>query len=478
MTDGTEIDTEGDRQVPAPTGSSHLGRYAIGLVVCVAVTAVIILAVIYMTPPDRLTPDPDEPAANIASPPAATDDAAVGATPGPPRATILLAQKAVPASADQLQQEAQDVADSLCAQYPNLAEALHVAALFHSQNRQSGEAEKLWRKCIELSPKHVGYYVNLAAIAMDRGNSELAVETLQQAIDSDCLSVDVYHHMAVSLTKLGRCDEAESVIKKALETYPQFSACWLVLGQAQLKQGKAEEAEAALRKAIELGAQSTDVYFALANACARQGKQEEAAEFRKRFTELKASRPLNPQQRFQVLSAAEARRTAIAILCEAATVQSWKENSLEAERLFLRAIALDPTYPESCRALAALYRTEGLVAEEQITRRRLVDIEPYNLVNYLNLANVSANLGESESAEAALKAAIAIDPGAPHAYLTLAQFYLQTGKAKHARWYAQKAVQRLPTAESYRLLGATCRLLDDDTAAEAALAEARKLESN
>ena len=57
-------------------------------------------------------------------------------------------------------------------------------------------------------------------------------------------------------------------------------------------------------------------------------------------------------------------------------------------------------------------------------------------------------------------------------------FVVQTGKARHARWYAQEAVQRQPTVEGYRLLGSTCRLLDDEAAAEAAFAEARKLESS
>jgi uncharacterized protein HemY len=80
--------------------------------------------------------------------------------------------------------------------------------------------------------------------------------------------------LAVALAHLGRCDEAEDAIKKALADYPESPAYWLVLGQSQLKLEKWAEAETSLKKAIALGSRSADAYFALSSACARQGKQE------------------------------------------------------------------------------------------------------------------------------------------------------------------------------------------------------------
>jgi tetratricopeptide (TPR) repeat protein len=109
----------------------------------------------------------------------------------PPRPAVVLASRAVPATAEQLQQEAEAVANQLRDRFPNLAQALHVVAMLDAQLRQTAKAEELWRKCIELDPKEVRYYVNLAAVAMDRGNSESAVQTLEQAIDAGCSSPDV-----------------------------------------------------------------------------------------------------------------------------------------------------------------------------------------------------------------------------------------------------------------------------------------------
>jgi Flp pilus assembly protein TadD len=251
--------------------------------------------------------------------------------PAPREPTIVLASIPVPASADQLKQESAFVAAALRERFPSLAQALHVVAMLHAQLRQSAEAEKLWRKCMELDPTNETYYVNVAAVAMDRGGSETAVETLERAIAAGCASRDIDYHLALGLMNLGRCDEAKAVMQKTLATYPNSSPCWVVLGQVQLKLGEAAEAEVSLRKSMNLGPPSASLYFALANACARQGKNDEAAKFRTLFNDLKGKQPVAAPERFQVLTTAEARRTAVAIHCEAATVHAWHGDFLEAE---------------------------------------------------------------------------------------------------------------------------------------------------
>jgi tetratricopeptide (TPR) repeat protein len=461
------------KDVAKRASRTRLVRYAILFAAGVATASFILLVVVYLTAPDQEMSSANT---TVAKPDdVKSEDGGLRIATLPPQPTIMLASFPVPAATESLQQEATGVAEELRTRFPDLPEALHVVAMLSAQLRQTGEAEKLWQRCIELSPKREAYYVNLAAVAIDRGKSELAAQTLRQAMDVGCTSADVRHHLAIALTNLGRCEEAEGVIEKALAEAPQSAACWLVLGQTQLKLGKAEQAEASLRKAIDLGSQVPTAYFALGNACARLGKDEEAAKYRKLFAELKATDPLPETQRYQVLSLAEARRTAVTTLCEAATVHSWQGDFLEAERLLLRAIAIDPANADSCRTLAALYQGAKKMAEERVVRRRLVDLEPNGFANYLHLAKVCAELGEPAAAEAALKLAMAIRPEAVEAYATLAQFYLQAGNASHARWFAQEAVRREPSEEGYRFLASTCRLLGDEAAATAAFAKAGEL---
>lgn len=478
----------GDRDAIGPATVAVPSRSGILLLLnllftCVGIAAVIALGIVYWTKPVESDSTAQVNAQNPshADSPAAEKSAApkpqTNTTPQSRQPAVSLVATPVPATTEQLRHESEQVAKRLRSQFPELPEALHVVAMMHAQQRQTAEAEKLWRKCIELAPNNEQYYVNLAAVAMDRGNSLLAAETLEKAAASGISSPDLLHHLAVAQMDIGKCEVAEQTIEKALRPNPRFSAGWVVKGQAQLKLGKVVEAEESLRKALALGSQSAEVYFSLANAVARQGKNDEAESLRKKFSELKATQPLDTRQRFQILTAAETRRNAVAVCTEAAMVHSWQGDFLESERLLLRAIALDPANVASCRTLASLYRQANMKPEERVLRRRLAEIEPHEFSNHLSLAKLSAELGELESAEAALKVAISLQPDRLDGYAVLAQLYQQSGRHKQARWFAQEAVNRQPTAEGYRFLATTCEQLGDNPSADAALEMASKLES-
>ncbi len=394
----------------------------------------------------------------------------------PKQPSISLAARGMPASKDQLRAEAEFVANSLRENYPDRAEALHVAAMMSAQFSQSAEAEKLWKKCIALSPRDPRYYINFAAVAMDRGDSELAAETLQKAYQQGVSSPDLMHHLGVALTKTGKSEEAEKVIENAIEQNPDMPSLWMVLGQAQLRQRKLPEAESSLKKSIEMGHESPAAYTSLANALTQQGKEEEAQKYRALVGDKNGGDDIAARQRFQVLSTVEARQATVNTLIEAATVQVRMGNSLAAELLLLRALTLDPANFAGCQVLADLYHEAGMAAEERVVRQRLVEIAPFDLANHLKLAEAAQGNGDRASAEAALKFAASIRPDMPEPYLALAQFHLETSNLNQARWYTQEALRRQPTASGYRMLATICQRMGDETSAIAAMEEARNLE--
>ncbi len=475
------------------TCSTRLGRPGaarLTLVLAAAIVAlVVVLMVVILNPPTELETSAEgpkyEPADSELAGGGEDEPQSAEGTAAPPVAgagalrqpTIRFPRTAVNVSAEQLQEEAQRVVASLREDYPETAQALHVAALFASQTRHTSEAEQLWTKCIELDPQQVAYYVNLAAIAMDRGKSQLAADTMQRAVDVGLSNPDVQHHRAVALTKLGRCEEAEEAIQKALAVHPREAAYWMVLGQAQLKLRKAAEAEASLKKSLDLGGGSQALYYALANALANQQKQEEAAKYRALFQQLKdAAGPMDDkQQRYQVLSRAEALRTAMTVMCEAATLYDRTNNSLESERLLMRAVALDPSNPTPYTLLAGLYSRSGMLPETRVVQERLIELTPWNLLNYLVLAKICVELHEPQAAEAALKQALAIQPESLEVIASLAQFYLEQGRLGHARWYATQAVRRQPSSEGYQLLAQICQAMGAEQDAQQALAQAESL---
>lgn len=388
-----------------------------------------------------------------------------------------LPTSALPANPDQLKVEAEQVVLTLQQRYPNQAPALHVAAMMYVQFRKSAEAEQLWKKCIDLSPNDARYYLNYAAVAMDRGNSEIAAETLQKAVDRGISSPDLVHHLGVALTNIGKFEEAEKAIEPTLKSNPLLATHWLVLGQAQLKQRKMEEAKQSLEKAVELGHSSPAAYSALATIAAQEGDEEKVTKYRELAADSPEGSGLSTREQFHVQTAAEVRGATVSTLIEAATVHTMMGNSLEAEQLLLRAITLNPSSSESCQVLAELYRAAGMPLEERLVRQRLVDINPFELVNHLNLAQAARDSGQPELAEAALKFAISVQPMAAEGYLAMAQLHFESEYPEKARWYAQEAVRRNPTTEGYFLLSSICQQMGDQAAASAAIEEAKKLAS-
>jgi tetratricopeptide (TPR) repeat protein len=215
----------------------------------------------------------------------------------------------------------------------------------------------------------------------------------------------------------------------------------------------------------------------MASVTARLGKPDEAGEHRRRYAELKSENPLT-QHRFQVVYEATLRGIVIMTLCNAAAEYQRQGQPQEAERLYRKALELNPNDPDTCRWLASLYHALGRTADARILQQRLVELEPNRVENYLNLASLSAQLGQDEAAEQMLLTAIRVEPRLAIGYRSLASLYLGRGQHADACKFAEKAVQLEPSVDGYLLLAVASKQLGDVSGAQAALRHARRLAPN
>ncbi len=461
---------EGDRRAAArrqaenaATGT-HPGRYGRLAIICVSVAVGVVLLVVALEPGDDSRPEPGE----MSFPPRPPGEAS----------GIVIPAKAAPATVGGLKQEARQVAEDLLERFPQSAEAHHVMALLESAFRHTDAARKHWQACIELAPDHPDARVRLAEVAIDQGDDQSAVATLGAALEAGCSSPKVYGKLATALMHLGKLDQAEDVLQKGLAAFPHSPEDWHLLGQVQIQRSEFAQAERSLRNAIQAAPNYTEAYYALSTACARQGKQQQAAGFRKQFAKLQAADRKAEDRRLLLSDLDIMRQRTAAALCGAGNVCFRHGDPVEAERLLLRAVAIDPAVGESYKVLSSLYQRLGRLDDALVVQRRLVKIDPRNVLNYVNLANLLARQGDVTPAEEALQQAIQIRPEAAIAYACLAQLYLETGKPEQARSTAQMAVSRQATAAGYALLASACRQMGDAAGAETALAEARKLASH
>lgn len=391
-------------------------------------------------------------------------------------AAIKLPLEPVEITSEALQDELEGVAASMQTQMPNLPEALHVIAIYKAQTRQYSDAQKLWQQCIKLAPKQELYYINLASIAMEQGNNDLALNTLRQGQTLGFDSYDMVHHLSLALSNEGEFEEVVQVVEASLKKFSGAAAQWLVLGQAQLELGQAEKAEASFRKAMELGADGPSVYVGLGNACIRAGKAQEGKEYLQKYVELKGRDSLTGAERYQVLSNQEIKRTATTVFTEAATVYFKQKDPFQTEKLLMRCVVLDPDSRSALRALADFYYQSKLLPEERVVRERIVDLGTEQFSDYLSLAKVCALLQDRSAAEAVLKMAMVRYPRSIDPYAALAQVYLEDGRLMHARWYAQQSIEQQPSAEGFRFLASICEKMKDANGAAEALEFAKKLE--
>ncbi len=400
-----------------------------------------------------------------------SDPAKPSPAPAVRNPSVSLPSIAVSGTADGFDNEALAAAQALADRYPNRAEALHVLALLQAQIRHSAEADRLWRRCVELAPGQDIYLTNLAANAINRGDSEGAIEVLEKIVAGGRASPDALHNLAASLMNVGRLEEALKVIEEATARATGSPAHWLLLGQIQLKLGLAEKAEESTRKAIAIGGETPTSVFTLASALARLGKKEEAAEYRKRHTELSKREPISADNRYQVLSEAESRRNLITVLVEGGAIYGKTGDLLKAESMLLRALALEPRELSAAIALADLYVANNMYAEERVVRRRILELNPNDFDAYLRLAKACVSANDVEAGIGVLKNALALAPDRVEVYASLAQVYLSNKQADKALFYAQEAVARQPSREGYQFVANVWKTLGN--AKEAAAAEAK-----
>ena len=390
--------------------------------------------------------------------------------------SVRLVREPIEISAEALQAELEQAVADLRSQFPKLPDALHVAAMMKAQTRQYKDAKALWQECTRLAPKQEIYCVNLASISMEIGDNESAILALDEGEKQGFESFDFRHHRAIALSKLGRYDESIATVQKAMQKSQGDSSNWILMGQAQLELGKPADAEASFRKAMELGAASPSVFVGLGNACARQGNRIEAAKHLKTYSELMNRDKLSGQERYQVLSEKEIRKTATTVFTEAATVYFRQKDMLQTERLLLRCVALAPNDVSGLRALADLYFKTNMLAEERVVRERILDLGSPQFRDCIDLAKICSQLQDPKSAEAVLKLAMTLNPSAIEPYATLSQFHLQAGELEKARWFAQQSIERQPTAEGFRFLASICLKQKDELGASQALKLAQQLE--
>ncbi|MBI3681290.1 MAG: tetratricopeptide repeat protein [Acidobacteria bacterium] len=149
---------------------------------------------------------------------------------------------------------------------PLLPEAHDALGIAYARNAQWQQAEKSFRRAIELDPNSSTSHVDFALyLLLVLNRVEEAVQQLRVGEKADPLSPEVQDYLAFMLTAAGRFDEAAAHCQRLPAGYRYKNAC---LARARLGQGRTGEA-------IQLLAGAPNGGY-LGYAYARAGRREEA----------------------------------------------------------------------------------------------------------------------------------------------------------------------------------------------------------
>ncbi len=168
---------------------------------------------------------------------------------------------------------------------PSKEQIINQAFKFHSENNIS-QAAKYYQYFINQGFCDHRVFSNYGNILRDLGKLQEAELSLRKAIEIKGDFADARLNLGNILRDLGKLQEAENSYRKAIELNPDFAQAHLNLGAVLTDLGKLQEAELFTRKAIEIKPDFGEAYIGLGIVLLQRGKQDLSQTYFSRSAEL------------------------------------------------------------------------------------------------------------------------------------------------------------------------------------------------
>lgn len=350
-----------------------------------------------------------------------------------------------------LKKEEMELGQRILKEFPDTELSLLLIGNIYRKQGNSIEAEKHWKKALELNPERPDAYNGMGWIALEKGEYEKAIAFWRKALEINPEMPGVHSCIAQTLIILGRYDEVIKEAEEELKISPGSSLSYFLLGQGYLKLMDYNKAKQYYETAIEIQPDYMNAYYGLFTACSRLKQQDEAEAHIAVFKQLKAEERKVMMDRNRAFDDIVTIKKMLAeTYNDAKQIYEKHGNHQEAENLLTRAIILDPNNTKYLMKLGSLFQSGGRLPDALKTYEKIAEIEPNNIISHINIGVISVQLKQFDTAEKVFKKVIALSPGFSAGYRELAQLYLKTGtKYPEALRLSQTAVELEETAANY-----------------------------
>jgi predicted CXXCH cytochrome family protein len=171
------------------------------------------------------------------------------------------------------------------------AEAHANLGALYAQRGEVDEAERAYRRALELEPRYVATYVNLADLYRQSGRDVEGEDLLRRALESEPDDGDLHHALGLLLVRQKREREALIELETAAGLSPKEPRYSFVFAVALHSTGQVSRAIEILEAAHRRLPADRDILFGLAAFCRDAGDLDSALRWAKRLVELAPGDP-------------------------------------------------------------------------------------------------------------------------------------------------------------------------------------------
>lgn len=322
---------------------------------------------------------------------------------------------------------------------------LYLAIQLHNEGKIV-QAEALLNQIVEANTPHAEAWHLLGVIAYQRGQSQLAIRYIQQAITINATEALFHSNLGEMHRQLKNLSLSIQYGQQAVALQPSSATAFSNLGIAYYDAKQYEQAEACHQQALSINPDLSSSLNNMGSIYKEQNKIKEAQGFYQ--AAIAASPyfvdPLNNLgvlflQQHEFTQALEYLSRAILLMptftdaqCNLGSVFLSLEQYDEAFVHFEKALQLNAHYAEAYHGLAKvyLYQHQFLKAEQAI--RKAMALNPQHMDYYQTLASIYNEQGMHQEALAYLNEAIAFDSSSESLYITKGTILLELGELAQA----------------------------------------------
>jgi len=335
--------------------------------------------------------------------------------------------------------EAERELSSILRTAPKEPAALNLLGTIRAKQGRLRQAEALFLRAISGNRAYVGARMNLAYLYTLMGQPGKTISELREVLSLDPKNAEALDRLARFLLAQGQLDAGINTLEQAEQSQPLSVALLVLLGDAHLKKGSAAKAEARYQLALEQRSNDTDAVLGLAQAAQLKGDTNNASLYLARARKMVATSP-DTLYRFALVAMGaglyeEANGTLLAAIklnpndpaYFLALGNTWikKPDLVEAEQAFRRAIQLQPDSPKAQMYLGytLLEQKKYPEAREWLEKSARKDKSVPETFYYLG--QIAQEQNDEERAIQFFKQALALAPSYSFAHAALGASYLR-----------------------------------------------------